>query len=255
MAEISGSIVTYGCFDEAAKAANSLLQHTKGRTFELFIVDNASPDGTGVLLKNAFEGRAKVLLQSKNVGFGAGHNKVVPYLKSRYHAVINPDIEIHSDVLTAMAGYLDEHPEAVAAVPKLLYPGGKEQLVAKRLPSVLALLARHIPFFGASKIEGNYLRRGEELAVGIPIEFCTGCFFLMRTEVFLKIGGFDERYFMYFEDVDIGREAMKYGEIAYLPNVEITHAWHRDTIKKIRPFLLQLISMFKYFAKWGIKWR
>lgn len=253
MAKISGCIVTYGGFEEASTAAQSLLTHTKGDEFTLFLVDNASPDGTGEKLEEEFAGRAKVIHMGENTGFGKGHNAVLPHLESDYHAVINPDIEIKDDVLGAMANYLALHPEVVAVVPKLLFPNGEEQFVGKRLPSLLALAGRHIPFPGAKGINRRYTMQGETVLDGTEIQFCTGCFFMMRTDVFKKIGGFDERYFMYFEDVDIGREAARYGKIAYLPSTQVYHAWHRDTVKSKSAFMQQLRSMFIYFKKWGFK--
>ena len=252
MANISAGIVVYGGFEEAAKAAESLLAHTAS-PFQLFLIDNNSPDGAGQKMAETFGGRAEVLCLEKNLGFGGGHNQVLPLLKSDYHAVVNPDIEVKEDVLAAMAAFLDAHPEVVAVVPKLLFPNGEEQFVAKRLPSFMALLSRHIPFPGARKIDENYLRKNETFKDGDEIEFCTGCFFMMRSAIFKEIGGFDPRYFMYFEDVDIGREAAKHGKIAYLPSVTVYHAWHRDTTKKAGSFLAQLRSMFVYFKKWGFK--
>ena len=95
--------------------------------------------------------------------------------------------------------------------------------------------------------------RDEDLASVQDIGFCTGSFFVMRTQVFQKIGGFDEGYFMYVEDADITRKALAEGRVCYVPVTSVTHAWHRDTHKSARSFLRQLRSMGRYWKKWGFQ--
>ena len=85
------------------------------------------------------------------------------------------------------------------------------------------------------------------------IEFCTGCFFVMRTEAFRRMGGFDEGYFMYVEDADITRKAQEYGKVMYVPEAHVYHAWHRDTKKKWKNFWMQIRSMLRYWRKWGFR--
>lgn len=250
---VSASVVVYDGYEEARLAAGTLLEYTRGVELDLYLVDNHSPDGSGEKLQQEFGGRATVICLPENKGFGAGHNVVRDRLDSRYHAVINPDITVNSDVLTAMADYLDSHPDAAAVTPRLLFPDGREQEIAKRNPTLLALMGRRLPFAFLRKAEDDYLMRDQDLSVPCSIEFCTGCFFMMRTEIFQKIGGFDERYFMYFEDADIGRMAAQYGNIVHLPQVTVYHAWHRQTAKRADHFLWQLRSMFRYFHKWGFR--
>ena len=93
----------------------------------------------------------------------------------------------------------------------------------------------------------------EDLSQPTDVGFCSGCFFVMRSEVYQKMGGFDPRYFVYVEDADITRQALQYGRAVYLPLVSVYHAWHRDANKKLKNFLMQLGSMFKYWRKWGFK--
>ena len=141
--KVSACIVTYGGYEEAVKAAQSLLQHTKETELSLYLVDNASPDGTGERLLQARWGpRVQVLPLPENVGFGAGHNAVLPLLESKYHAVVNPDITLDEDAVSKLCAFLDEHPDAVMATPQLLFPDGTPQYTAKRAPGFLSLLAR-----------------------------------------------------------------------------------------------------------------
>ena len=117
MAEISASIVSYGGYEEVVQAAASILRYTS-QPVDLYIIDNASPDGTGKKLERTrFEKPVTVICLSENVGFGKGHNTVLPRLKSKYHFVLNPDILVEEDTLTGMCAWMDEHPDVVMATP------------------------------------------------------------------------------------------------------------------------------------------
>lgn len=252
MRKVSACIVVYGGGEEAAAAARSVVQHTKGCALRLYVVDNASPDGAGAFLaRQDFGPQVEVRRLAENVGFGSGHNSVLPDLDSDYHAVINPDILLQDDAISILCDYLDAHPEAVMATPRLLFPDGREQFTAKRAPTFMALLSRQVPLACFQNIERHYLMLDEDLSQPHAVDFCTGCFFVMRTEAFRRIGGFDESYFMYVEDADITRKAQQCGEAVYVPGACVTHAWHRDANKKWKNFWMQVGSMFHYWHKWG----
>ena len=255
MRRLSASVVMYGGEDEVKRCLNSLAAYTKD-TPALYLVDNASPGGALERLQaTGLPAEVQVLPQSKNLGYGGGHNTVLPLLDSRYHAVVNPDIEVHSDVLGAMADWMDKHPEAVMTTPKLLFPDGRVQNIAKRRPALLPLLARQLHLGFLKKHEDHYLMLDEDLSVPTEVEFCSGSFFVIRTEVLRKIGGFDEGYFMYVEDADITQKARQCGKAFFLPEVQVTHAWHRAAHRRPRQFWWQLRSMGRYFRKWGFRWR
>lgn len=250
--KVSGCIVAYNGFEEVAAAAQSITAHTQGVDFSLHIVDNASPDGTGERLACAgFGPQIEVHRLPENKGFGTGHNTVLPLLDSEYHAVINPDIVLDTDAITALCCWLDEHPEAVMATPRLQFPSGEEQYTAKRTPTFFALLSRQLPLPFLKNIERRYLMRDEDLTKPQEIDFCTGCFFIIRTAAFRAMGGFDESYFMYVEDADITRKAQQYGKVFYVPDTHVIHAWHRDANRKWANFWMQIGSMFHYWGKWG----
>lgn len=256
MQRISASVVMYGGAEETYHCLESLANHTSRQDFTLYLVDNASPDGAlDTLKKKGLPSCVVPLALAVNKGFGAGHNSVIPLLKSRYHAVINPDILVRQDVLSAMADWMDAHPDVAITTPHLVFPDGREQHIAKRRPALLPLLSRQLHLKCLEKYERHYLMLDEDLSRPVDVEFCSGCFFMIRTEVFEKIGGFDEKYFMYVEDADITQEALRYGRAVYLPQVTVIHAWHRAAHKHPRQFLWQLRSMMRYFRKWGFKLR
>ncbi len=252
--KVSGCIVAHNGFAEVEQAIKTIIMQTKGVDFTLYVVDNASPDGTGDKLCNNNYGNNVICKKlNKNLGFGKGHNSIIKSLNSEYHVVINPDITLQTDAISQLCNWLDENPDVAMVTPRLMFPNNQEQYTAKRIPTFMALLSRQLPFKVLKKFEKNYLMLNEDLTKPQEIDFCTGCFFVMRTSVFLSIKGFDERYFMYVEDADITREAQKYGKIMYVPITYVTHAWHRDTKKKFKNFFMQISSMIKYWHKWGFK--
>ena len=253
MARISACIVSYGGFDEVCAAVRSILAQCKEADLTLYLVDNASPDGTGErLAAQDFGPHVQVICLPENKGFGAGHNAVLPLLTSDYHFVINPDITLHEPVMENICAWLDGHPEAVMATPRMFFPDGREQILPKRKPNVLGLLARQgVP--GLKKFGDRYAMLDEDLSKPTPIEFCTGSFFCIRTETFRKIGGFDEGYFMYVEDADITQKARREGLVYFLPQFSACHAWRRAPGRQLRPFIQQLRSMGRYFCKWGFR--
>ena len=127
--ELSACIVVYNGCDEALKAAQTVLQYTRRHPLTLYLVDNASPDGSGARLEAAVKGGAlstqpgqkvEVRCRKENGGFGTGHNTVLPELTSDYHFILNPDIQLTADTLRDLADWMAAHPDAVMARPGLL---------------------------------------------------------------------------------------------------------------------------------------
>ncbi|MEG0803583.1 MAG: glycosyltransferase family 2 protein [Pygmaiobacter sp.] len=253
--QVSASMVTYCGAEEAAAGVRSLLAHSEGCELAFYVIDNASPDGAGAMLAREFDkdARVEVLCLPTNIGFGSGHNTVLGRLSSEYHVVLNPDITVDSDVLAQLCRYLDAHPDVVMVTPQLRFPDGSAQNVAKRQPTFLALLARQLHLGILKKYEDHYLMLDEDLSMEQDVQFCSGCFFVMRTAVFQAIGGFDENYFMYVEDADLTRKALQQGRVVYQPACYVYHAWHRTTKRSAKHFWMQVHSMGRYFKKWGFQ--
>lgn len=249
---VSASIVVYGGWQEAAAAANSVLRYTQAQPFSLYLIDNASPDGSARQLGEAVtDPRAELIALPANRGFGGGHNAVLSRLSSRYHFVLNPDILIEEDVLGAICGWMDAHPDVVMATPQLYFPDGRIQHLPRRKPNLMGLLARQLPGGALERYNRHYTMQDEDLTEVQDIQFCTGSFFCIRTEVFQEMGGFDEGYFMYVEDADITQKALQYGRVCLLPQFRAIHAWHRTPAHRGSHFMMQLKSMGRYFRKWG----
>lgn len=247
---LSAAIVTYNDRETALAACRSVLENTRRRPLRLYGIDNASSDGTPDAL-GALEG-VTLLRQEKNLGFGAAHNKALEQPLGKYHFVINPDILLNSDVLSDMADFMDEHPDLVMCCPKILNPDGGEQLLPRERPTAKRLfLGRLAPLGGPfRRIREEYTRAARPLTDTQDADFCTGCFFVIRSEAFRRLGGFDERYFMYLEDADLTLRAKKYGRTVVSPRFAVTHLWNRASAHSLKYLLIHLRSSFQFLHKW-----
>ena len=196
----------------------------------------------------------QVLCLPENVGFGRGHNAVLGKLHSSVHFILNPDIVLTGDILQPMAEWLLAQPGAAMATPQLHYPDGRLQHLPRRKPTPWLLLARQLaPKFGGAfkKADDHYTMQDEDLTAPRRIEFCTGSFMAVRTDVLQKIGGFDPAYFMYVEDADLTQKVLRKGTVWLAPQFHAVHAWHRAPMRDAGKFKMQLVSMGRYFKKWG----
>ena len=247
---LSASIVVYGGAQQAIDTVNSLLNNTKKYPLSLYVIDNFSPDDTADKLGEIPD--IKLIKKPENVGFGAGHNTVLGENLGKYHAVINPDIELNCDVLSSLVDIMEENEDIAMITPKIIGDDGNEQHLPKRNPTFKYLFLGRLSRLGGifKKIRKEYTREDEKIKNTTDIEFCTGCFFLIRSEIFEKIGGFDKRYFMYMEDADLSREVKKYGRVVFEPAVSVTHLWKRESAKSLKFLFLHLSSALKYLKKW-----
>jgi len=248
---VTGSIVTFNNISTIEAALRTTREQTKGVPFHLYVIDNSSKDGTADLVKRV-DPLAEVLRIQWNVGFGAGHNLILSKLTSKYHVIINPDIELSEDAITKMALYMDEHPDVVMLSPRIVFPETQEdQVLGKRNPRLRYLVASRLRRGKyAQKILAEYAMLEHDMTEPFEIENATGCFMVVRTETLKKIGGFDERYFLYFEDCDITRALAREGRVLYYPHAVVEHVWKRESKKNIVLMFVQIQSMMKYFWKW-----
>ena len=251
--KVSGCIVTYNAKDKISPTIESLLSETKGVDFTLYVVDNASEDGTAEFIKEKYP-EVIVIEAGSNSGFGAGHNKVIPFLKSDYHAVINPDILLKEDVLTQLAEYGETDRSIGLLSPQIRFEDGRIQMLAKRNPTV-RYLGNHWFHKGdePNRLMTEYCMLDMPDDKPFEITNATGCFMFFRTQVFMELGGFDERFFMYLEDCDIARRVSKKYKALHYPMATVYHLWERESKRNKKLLLIHIQSILKYFLKWGIR--
>ena len=218
----------------------------------VFIVDNSPDQG----IRGLIESFGFIYFhRPDNPGFGAGHNMAFQQAgsESKYFFVVNPDIEFQPGTLEAMLRYMEQHPNVGAIGPRVTYPDGSLQYNRTLLPTPLNLvLRRFFPNSPATRRmnEDFELRRlSSQRAAEVPA--LTGCFLLMRAPLIRHLGGFDERFFMYFEDYDLCRRIRQKMQLVYFPEVSVMHEHARASHRNRRLMLAIFSSGMKYFNKWG----
>lgn len=250
---VSGCIVTHNNMRTIKDTLDSLLEYTKGVDFKLFVVDNLSTDGTPEFIRENYP-QVELIVTGTNKGFGAGHNEVLTKINSKYHAIINPDIVIDRDVIRIMAEKLDKDESVGMISPKILFPDGRLQVLGKRFPAFKYLVASRMRDGNEpSKLLAEYAMLDHDPDSEYQVEIATGCFMFIRTELFKKIGGFDDGYFLYFEDYDLSCAVNKISKVIYYPEAFIYHVWGRESKKSFKLKLVQIKSMLRFYRKWKFK--
>ncbi|KVE35303.1 glycosyl transferase [Burkholderia sp. TSV86] len=267
---LSISVVTY--YPDRAQIVQTLtslisacerLQAARpGIALDIYLIDNGGlPDLSECLEALARAGIGCSLIAGHgNVGYARGHNLGIERARSRYHLVLNPDIDLEPDALVQALDFLDAYPEAGLLTPRI-YDGERHlQYLCRRYPALLDLFVRGFlpaslrrPF--ARRLSRYEMREriGETQIVWDP-PIVSGCFMLFRTELLKRLRGFDARYFLYFEDYDLSLRAAELSRIAYVPAVCILHHGGGAARKGFAHIRMFVASAFKFYNRFGWKW-
>ncbi len=220
---------------------------------KLFIIDNSSNDE----LRDFVKDNPRIsYIHSLNLGYGSGHNVAIRKAidsGSDYHAVLNPDIYWDGAVIEALQDYMDNTPDCGLVMPKIIYPNGDTQYLCKLLPTPMDLIGRRfVPIKSyQERHDYNYELHwtGYDRVMDVPS--LSGCFMFMRCSVLKQTGGFDERYFMYAEDLDLCRRIGEVSRTMFFPGVSVVHEYEKGSYKNKKLLNYHIASIIKYFNKWG----
>lgn len=191
----------------------------------------------------------------ENRGYGAGHNVAIQRaleLGTQYHLVVNPDVRWSGDVIESLVTYMEANPDVAQTMPKTYYPDGKLQHTCRLLPTPLDMVCRRfIPAVLCRKRMRRYLLPPEAYRHELNGPYLLGSFMLFRTEALRKEGGFDERFFMYPEDIDITRRLHRNWRTMLVPHVSIIHDHAAQSRSSVRMMYIHMVNMMRYFCKWG----
>lgn len=193
-----------------------------------------------------------------NVGYGRGHNLAISKAQSDFHLILNPDVTLTPKSLTDGLMFMIGNPEVVALSPAVTDGNGHKQYVCKRFPSVFDFLLRGFaPSFlrrrFATRLARYEMRDLSEQDPSTDIPIISGCFMLFRTAALRSVGGFDERYFLYFEDFDLSLRVHAKGSLAYLPSMHIVHLGGNSARKGLRHIGMFARSGLRFYNTHG--WR
>lgn len=214
--------------------SNEALVRSFGR---IIVVDNESSDGTAEVAKQA----GAILVPRRRAGYGAAINSGVKLAHGRHLAVLNPDIRFFSDdVVGRLMAHFDD-PSVGLVAPALQLLDGRLQDSARRTPTPLNLVVRR-----------GFGRQSGAIRVGGNVDWVVGAFFIVRRDVWEAVGGFDESYFLYFDDVDLCARIRQAGwTVRFDPSVVVQHAWQAASRRSLmaRETRHHVASAARFFAR------
>jgi GT2 family glycosyltransferase len=248
--EVVGSVVTYRT--DRAELDRAVAQFLAvPLTTHLCIIDNSPAPIAG----DYDDPRVTYVFPGANLGYGRAHNLALRAArgKSRYSLVMNTDIQYSPDVITRLAQFLDARPQAGMVAPKIRYPDGSLQYVCRLLPTPENLfLRRFMPHAKRTELANDqYELRWWDHDCVANIPYFQGSFMMMRTELANSLGGFDERFFLYGEDIDLTRRMHEVAETLYIPDVSIVHEYRRYSNTSLLGTWYGIQNNCRYFNKWG----
>jgi GT2 family glycosyltransferase len=249
--DVVGSVVTYKTDPTELERAIEQFQAIPLKT-HLCIIDN-SP----VPVRHAPYDSSKVsyYFANANLGYGRGHNIALRAARgrTRYSLVMNTDIQYIPDVVSHLKSFMDARPAVGLTAPQIRYPDGSLQYVCRLLPTPKNLFLRR--FLPGSQIteraDALYELRWWDHQSIANLPYFQGSFMMMRNELCNEVGGFDERFFLYGEDIDLTRRLHKVSETLYVPDVHITHEYRRYSNRSLRGTWIGIQNNCRYFNKWG----
>lgn len=225
------------------------------------VVDNGASNEAKALVAQFPRFRYELNPQG-NAGFGNAHNfgfKELP--KAPFHAVLNPDIRFAPEAMLRIIEAMLRDSEIVLAGPALFHPDGERQYLCKRYPSIRALIARRALSRNAAdwlglSVDADYFEM-RDMSYDAPMEpeFMSGAMMVFRRDAYERLRGFDEKFFLHFEDCDITMRAREFGGVRYVPTAHVTHDWARGSHRSKYQTWVTLLSMVKLFNKHGWRWR
>lgn len=268
---LSACIVTYRPSRALFERALASLAHAIGEArragalgeARLYVVDNGPAVDHAAILEalRAWPpdaGALEVIAGHGNLGYGRANNLALARARSDAHLVMNPDVELEPAALVEALRALQAHPEVGMVAPAVTGDDGAPQYLCKRYPTVWVLFLRgfapeRLRRRHRGAIDAYEMRDliGPDFVAGVPL--ASGCFMLARTALLARLGGFDPRYFLYFEDYDLSLRVGREAQVAYVPTARIRHHGGEAARKGWRHVAWFLRSAVRFFSRHG--WR
>ncbi|AQV95290.1 glycosyl transferase [Cupriavidus necator] len=250
MQNATASIVLYNNPLEQVEACLDSLQACSH--VHVILVDNSVQRNRYDQLRSS---NVEIINSPGNIGFGRGHNLALPRIRelgSRVHLVVNPDIVVRPGCVNALVQVMASRPDVTVAGPRIVSPEGELYRSCKLFPTPWNLFARRfVPAFLSRRSDARYELEGFKYDHPMEAASLSGAFLAFRTESFLALNGFDPRYFMYLEDVDICRRAARLGVLAFEPKAEVVHEHGQGSYRSFRLLKEHVRSATLYFNRFG----
>ncbi|MBR4460357.1 MAG: glycosyltransferase family 2 protein [Paludibacteraceae bacterium] len=217
----------------------------------IYLIDNSE----GPLRLPVEDSRVEYRFSGKNLGFGRGHNIAIrESIRTGvpFHLIMNSDVMFHAEHIWEMLQYMEAHADVACMMPNVQFPTGKPQRLCKLLPTPMDLLGRRfLPEAWIRKRNARYelVHTGYDHIMNVPA--LSGCFLLCRTDALQEAGLFDERFFLYCEDIDLTRRMHRVGKTLFYPGITISHDFRRSSYRNLRLMWTHIRSACLYFDKYG----
>lgn len=247
--DIAFIIVTWNAKGVLLDCLESLYREISGINYEVFVVDNASVDGTVEAVKQKFQ-QVKIIENSENLGFAKGNNIALKEMSARYSVLLNSDTIVHKGVFERLLQFMDGHLDVAVAGPQLINRDGSKQNCFHNFPTVITEI------FGISMLKSLFPRKfpGKKINYTEPlnVDAILGACFMIRKEATDQVGFLDENYFFFLEETDLCFNFKKRGwKVYHLPDVKITHLHGESTKKKepVKTWIEFYRSNYRFFKK------
>jgi len=258
--DISVVIVAWNAKHYLELCLESLEKSPPRRSIETLVVDNASADGTGEMVKTRFPW-VKLIRSDENLGFSRGNNLAIRQCQGRYIALVNPDVIVLPGCLDALADFLDQNPKVGNVGPRVLNPDMTLQSTCRRSPTLWNNFCSSTGL--ATKFKNSRFFAGEHMLYfphdrTIKVDVLVGCFSFIRRQALDSVGLLDEKLFMYGDDVDWCRRCWQAGwEVVFFPGAQAIHDRGKTTAPyPVRFAVAQQRSILYYWSKhhgfWGV---
>lgn len=257
--KLSISIVAYNNYEDIKKCLNTMEEYT-GKKFlkKIYIIDN------GVSVSNEQERKdfliflnniscAEYIDAKENLGFGKAHNLILNSICSEYHAIVNPDIIFFEDAFSKIMNWMDENKEVGMVIPNIVDDKMTRQHVYREELTIFDMFIRMFCKGLFKNRQEKHTMQDKDYSRPFQVPFGQGSFLVIRTELFKKLNGFDDKYFMYLEDADLCKRLNQISCLMYYPGANVIHKWEKGSHKNRKLFMYHLNSMGYYFKKWGYK--
>lgn len=256
--DLSVVIVSHESANDIRACLRSLTSVSDKVTREVVVVDNASSDGTADIVASEFPD-VRLIRKRIRDGFSVNSNIGAVTSAGQHLLMLNPDTEVFDGALDALVDYLQAHPGAGAVGPRLVYPDGSPQASARRFPRPWATLVRRTPplrrFLGSHPAVQRHLM-GDTDSIPSDVDWLLGAAIAVRTDAFRQIGGFDDKFRLYCEDIDLCWRLQDAGwRVNYLPTVTVQHALGEHTSKRFftRRTIWHFRSMVRFLRLHGFR--
>ncbi|MBU1148904.1 glycosyltransferase family 2 protein [Patescibacteria group bacterium] len=255
-------IVNWNVKDLLEQCLTSIFDHTTDLNFEVIVVDNASPDQADLtgMMKQQFP-EVKYIPNNKNLGFARANNQAIVLGQGEFVLLMNPDTELRENSLLRMVNFMRQNEEVGISGCKILNTDHTVQPSIRKFPNlfsqILIMLKLHHFFVNISALR-NYFQKDFDYNLSQAVDQVRGAFFMMRKTMIDKVGVLDDKYWIWFEEVDYCKRAKDVSwEVWYFPTAEVFHHWGQSFQKQERwkkQFWFNN-SLLRYFFKHQPFWQ